>query len=331
MKQLRHIIKVALVGLLVLTYLTGCGNSNKEKVVIYTSAEDFRVEDLQARLKEVFPDYDVVIEYMSTGDHAAKLLSEGTKTECDITYDLEYTYMEKLAAAGEFEDLSNLVDYTKYTEDTVRSNYYAPELRNGGAIIINPEVIKDRNLDVPESYEDLLDLQYKGLISMPNPKSSGTGYMFLKSLVNSLGEDKAFEYFDQLTPNILQYTSSGSGPVNALLQKEVAIGLGMTSQAVEKINSDGVNLDIKFFKEGSPFSLYGMAIIAGKGENTAVKEVFKFLSGDYGYETNEKFYPEQIFKDKVYEVKNYPTNIKYSDMSNDTYAEKERLLSKWKY
>ena len=84
--------------------------------------------------------------------------------------------------------------------------------------------LEEKNLAVPTSYADLLKPEYKGLVSMPNPKSSGTGYMFLKSLVNAWGEEEAFAYFDQLAENILQFTSSGSGPVNALVQGEAAIG-----------------------------------------------------------------------------------------------------------
>ena len=30
-------------------------------------------------------------------------------------------------------------------------------------------------------------------------------------------------------------------------------------------------------------------------------------------------------------IKNYPTNIHYGDMSNDTLAEKERLLKRWTF
>ena len=80
---------------------------------------------------------------------------------------------------------------------------------------------------------------------MPNPKASSTGYMFLKAFVNSMGEEEAFAYFDSLYPNMLSFTSSGSGPVNALVQKEAAIGLGMTFQAVNEINK-GSNLQILF-------------------------------------------------------------------------------------
>lgn len=324
-KKLLATVAILAMGL---TTLTGCGAS-ENSVIIYTSVEDYVVEDLNKRLDEEFPDYDITIEYMSTGNHAAKLLAEGKNTECDISYDLEYGYLAQLAAKDILADLSDY-DMSVFCDDTVESDDYMIHLRNSGAIIVNTEVLKEKGLSEPTSYEDLLKPEYKDLISMPNPKSSGTGYMFLKSLVNAWGEDEAFEYFDKLAENILQYTSSGSGPVNALVQKEAAIGLGMTAQAVVKIN-EGEPLKILFFEEGAPFSLYGQAMIAGKEDKECVKEVFDFLVDTYSYEYNEKFFPEQIFKDTVYDVENYPTNITYSDMSNNTNDEKNRLLDKWKY
>ena len=148
--------------------------------------------------------------------------------------------------------------------------------------------------------------------------------------IRDRGEDEAFSYFDKLTENILSYTSSGSGPVNALIQKEAAIGLGMTAQAVTSIN-DGANLEIRYFEEGSPASLYGQAMVEGKQDKKGVKEVFDFLINTYTKETNQKFFPEIIFKTGAAEIENYPTDIKYSDMSNNSNEEKARLLEKWKY
>lgn len=306
-----------------------CG-SQKEEVIIYTSAEDYRIEYLSERLEEEFPEYDITIEYMPTGNHAAKLLAEGSSTACDISYDLEYSYMAQLDEQGMFANLSEDYDMSIYSEDTVVSDNYVIEYRNGGAIILNMDVLTERGLQEPTSYEDLLKDEYKGLVSMPNPKSSGTGYMFLKNLVNAWGEEDAFAYFDKLTTNVLQFTSSGSGPVNALLQGEVAIGLGMTGQAVMQLN-EGANFKILYFEEGSPFSLYGQAIVTGKEERAGVKEVFDFLIETYAYENNEKFFPEKIYKDKDYVIENYPQNIIYGDMSNDTISEKERILERWKY
>ena len=165
---------------------------------------------------------------------------------------------------------------------------------------------------------------------MPNPKSSGTGYMFVKSLVNAWGEDEAFEYFDKLAENVLQFTESGSGPVNALVQGEVAVGLGMTAQAVTAIN-EGANLKILFFEEGSPYSLYGYAIPEGKQNRQAVKDVFDFFYNTLVAEDKELYYPEQVFVGQENKVENYPTDIKYADMSGNTTEEKTRLMDKWEY
>lgn len=328
MKFFKTLLASILLFALVLTSFLSCGEK-KEKILIYTSAEDYVNEDLSKRLKEEFPEYDITLEYMSTGNHAAKLIAEKCATKCDITYDLEYSYLSQLDDAGVLADLS-AYDKSGYMEDTVQSENYIIQARVGGAIILNTKVLKEKNLPEPASYEDLLKPEYKGLISMPNPKSSGTGYMFLKSLVNAMGEKKAFQYFDQLTENILQYTSSGSGPVNALLQEEVAIGLGMTSQAVLKIN-EGAPLKVIFFEEGAPFNLYGQSIIKGKETRESVKRVFDFLIETYNAEQNEKFYPEHIIKDKIFTVKNYPENVTYADMNNNTIEEKTKLLDQWKY
>lgn len=56
------------------------------------------------------------------------------------------------------------------------------------------------------------------------------------------------------------------------MQGEVAIGLGMTSQAVKEINR-GVPLEIIFFAEGSPFSMYGNAILSKSADRPEVRDV----------------------------------------------------------
>ena len=305
------------------------GTEKKDnKVVIYSGAEEYRNEFFLKRLNEQFPDYDISIEYLPTGNLAAKLAAEGTDTDMDIFYDLDFSYaglVEQYLA-----DLSSY-DQSVYVDDCkVPGARYLAATRNGGAIIINPDVLKAKGLSKPTCYEDLLKPEYKNLISMPNPKSSGTGYMFIKNLVNAWGEEKALDYFDKLADNVLQFTSSGSGPVNALVQKEVAVGLGMTAQAVTAINN-GANLEILFFEEGSPYSLYGYAIPEGKQNRRAVRDVFDFFYNTLVLEDKELYYPEQVFKNQVNKVENYPINIHYGDMRNNTTAEKSRLLEKWKY
>jgi iron(III) transport system substrate-binding protein len=150
-------------------------------------------------------------------------------------------------------------------------------------------------------------------------------------LINVRGEDAALAYFDKLSGNILQFTSSGSGPVNALIQGEAGIGLGMTFQAVTALNQ-GVPLTITFFEEGAPYSVYGTALIKGKETKKAVREVFDFFLTTLIYEDKELYMPEQIFKVQPNTIPNYPQNVPMADMTGiEDLPEKQRILEKWKY
>lgn len=327
-KDLAFIAAILLLGGVALTLLTGCGStsSSSTEVIIWTSGEDYKNEFYLESLKRKFPDYNIILEYMNSSSIAAKIREEGSKAQVDIICSEEYGYLymieDQLAELADF-------DFSVFLDDIVpESHKFSPELKNGGCVIINKKVLEDKGVPVPASYSDLLDPMYKGLISMPSPASSGTGYMFLRQLANEWGEDAAFEYFGKLSENILQYTSSGSGPVNALVQGEAGIGLGMTSQAVVEIN-EGVALDIIFFDEGSPFSMYGNAMMAKSADRQAVKDVFGFLATELCRQNNERYFPDQIFRDFAPEIDGFPKNIDYGDMSNDTLEEKERLLKKW--
>ena len=308
------------------------GDSTKQEkstIVIWTSGEDYRNDTYLKCLKEKFPEYNFQLEYMNTSTIASKILEEGKSTVCDIVLSEEYAYMDMIKDSLYY--LDGIIDYSVFLDDIVpESKKWTPELKNGGCIMINKKMLEEKGIDVPTSYNDLLDEKYKDLISMPNPASSGTGYMFLRQLVNEWGEDKAFDYFEKLTNNILQYTSSGSGPVNQLIQGEVAIAIGMTSQGVTEKNK-GVDLEIVFFEEGSPFSMYGNALIAKDQVANNVIEAFKYLSTDLCKQNNELYFPDQIYKDFIPVVQGYPTNIRYGNMSNDTKSEKERLLKKWTF
>lgn len=311
------------------TLLAGCGQKKGEnRIVIWTSGEDYKNEYYLTECQAKFPDYDIVLEYMNSSTIAAKVQEEGENCSCDIIVSEEYGYLE--LCEDYLAELTDF-DFSPYLDEIVPDSHkYTPELKNGGCIVINKNMLADKGLPVPSSYEDLLNPCYEGLISMPNPLSSGTGYMFLRQLTNEWGEDEAFAYFEGLSKNVLQYTSSGSGPINALVQGEVAIGFGMISQAVVEKNA-GVDIDITFFAEGAPYSMYGNAVLANSAGRSEVMDVFNYLATDLCKGNNEKFFPDQIYKDFVPEVSGYPANVKYGNMSNDTLSEKERLQARWTF
>ena len=315
---------------LLLGVIISCKKIDEASVIIFTSTEDFRTEHMQQLLENKFPNYNITIQVLSTGNHAAKLKAEGTQTEADIILNLETGYLEGLQDI--LADLS-LFDISEFLPEMVPdSKRFLPWDKSSGTIVINREKLESAGLPVPSSYQDLLKPIYKGLISMPNPKSSGTGYMFLVSLINIMGEDAAFVYFNNLAENILQFTTSGSGPVNALIQGEAAIGLGMTLTAVNAINTRGVSFDLLFFEEGAPSITTGFGIIKGKEDRAAVKEVFEFILTKVIKDDKELFCPEPVMKNQPNNIDNYPRVIPYANMDGVYDLEwKERLMQKWNH
>ena len=190
--------KILLIAVLfMVTLLTGCGS--KEKVVIYTSMEEERNQKLSEMVKKEFPELNVVIQHMATGNSAAKIKNEGTNVEADIVIDLETAHMKDIQK--NFADLSKF-DSSFYMDGVNTSSNYLTWVKYTMNLIIDNKYFKEHNLSVPKTYEDLLKPEYKDLIAMPDPKTSGTGYGFYLKVVKIMGEDKANESFKKLNGNL---------------------------------------------------------------------------------------------------------------------------------
>lgn len=326
-EKMRKIVCALLAVTILLTAITT--EKSENAIIIYSCMEQFRNDALQEQLNEQFPELDVYVMYMSTARAAAKLSIEGTSSDADIVVNLENAYMTKVE-----EYMADVSQYShlEYEDDMiVESGKYLIWDRQAGSIIVNKTILEKNNLPMPETYEDLLNPVYQNYIAMPDPKSSGTGYFFVKSLVNTMGEEEAFAYIDELAKNVKQFTESGSGPVKLLIQGEIAIGLGLTFQAVNELNNgnDFVIIEPEY---GSPYSLTSVSMLEGRQHNEEIVRVFEFIVNDYM--VYDKMYgsPEKVLKEQVNGIENYPEDITYADMTGiESIEEKERLLDKWKY
>ena len=231
-------MKKGLIALLLVTLLFTflADHGGKESIVVCASAEQYRNDAMQEQLSEQFPEYNIIVMYMSTGKAAAKVYAEGTGTEIDMLVGLETGYLHKIS--DNLADISGLsqIPYVEGVTPADNDNLWVTWERQAGAIIVNTDILTKYGLEAPKTYEDLLKPEYKGLIAMPDPKSSGTGYFFYKNWVNLWGDQDARDYVDKLYGNLKQFTESGSGPIKLLRQGEVAIGLALTFQAVSEIN-----------------------------------------------------------------------------------------------
>lgn len=319
----KNILLIMFMILIIIT--TGCSQNN-DSVVIYTSMEDNRNQKLKDMLKDEFTDIDVKVQSIATGNSAAKVKNEGTSIEADIILDLETAHMASLK--DNFADLSDF-DSSIYLEGVNTSSNYFTWTKYTMNLIIDKKYFKEHDLEIPKTYEDLLKTEYKNLIAMPDPKTSGTGYAFFLNAVNIMGEKEALKYFKDLKKNLREFTTSGSGPTNLLKQGEIAIALGMTSQGAEAIN-EGYDFEIVQLKTGSPYNTTSVGIIKGRETDENVKEVFNWLINDFGRYDKENYMPDIIIKDQKVNVKNYPLNLKDANMKGiDSIDTKEKLMEVW--
>ena len=83
--------------------------------------------------------------------------------------------------------------------------HYIPLYTGLHGLAVNEKLLKEKNLPIPETWKDLGDPKYKGLIAMPNPNTSGTGYLLMTTVVQLYGEDPAFDRLPDSRELVSQY------------------------------------------------------------------------------------------------------------------------------
>ena len=313
---------------IILFFITGC-SSNENTITIYTSMEENRNQALISMLNERFKHLDINVQPLATGSSAAKIKAEGNHVEADIVVALETAHMESLK--DNFADLSYFDDSYYLDGVNPEHNKYMIYEKYTASIIVDKDYFEENNLEYPKTYDDLLNPKFKNLIAMPDPKTSGTGYMYYLNVVNIKGQEGALQYFDKLSNNIKQFTTSGSGPISMLNQGEIAIALGMTYQGAEEITK-GANYEIIQLETNTPYNTTSSGIIAGRENKANVKEVFEFIMTEFSKYDKENFIPGTLFKEQENNIPNYPKNLADADMTGiDDSSVKDKLISEWKY
>lgn len=126
----------------------------------------------------------------------------------------------------------------------------------------NSELLAKKNIPAPACWADLVKPAYKGEIQVANPNSSGTAYVIIATLVQLIGEDKAFAYMKDLHPNINAYARSGTGPIKAVARGETAVSLSFVHDAVTESNA-GFPVKYNTPCEGTGYEIGSMSIIKG--------------------------------------------------------------------
>ncbi|MGC4407829.1 ABC transporter substrate-binding protein [Rhizobium rosettiformans] len=211
-------------------------------------------------------DIKVNMVRMSSGEAYAKIRAEARNPKTDLWWAGTGDPHLQAASEGLTEEykspmLDQLQDWAKSQAESSgfkTVGVYAGALGWG----YNTEIFKQKGYKEPVCWADLLAPELKGEIQIANPNSSGTAYTALASLVQIMGEDKAFEYLKSLNANISQYTKSGSAPVKAAARGEIGLGIVFMHDAVAQ-TAEGFPVKSIAPCEGTGYEIGSMSIVKG--------------------------------------------------------------------
>ena len=140
--------------------------------------------------------------------------------------------------------------------------HYIPLYTGLHGLGVNEKLLKEKNLPVPETWKDLGDPKYKGLVAMPNPNTSGTGYVLMTTIVQIYGDDPGFELLKAIHKNVAQYTRSGGDPSLLAGRGEVAIGVSFANDVVER-GRKGFPIRFLAPKDGIGYEIGALSLVQG--------------------------------------------------------------------
>jgi len=320
-------------GMLVLALLLVAAPVHaKDTVVIYTAIEPEQITDYMKAVNKTLPNIEVKMLRLSTGDISARFMAEKDNMQADLIWGVAATNMMIFKNAGLLEP------YAPKGLDRVQ-----PLFRDKGAapawvgidiymsaFCFNTEVAKKKNLPKPESWADLTKPVYKGEIVMPNPASSGTGYLSVASVLQRLKEPDGWTYLDALDKNMAEYTKSGSKPCKDAAAGERAIGVSFEYVAHEMIKK-GSPVAMVLPKEGSGYEIEANGLTRKGAKNPAAKQFLDWAITDESLKIASQFFaavsvagfptPEGLPKDISKVV--FPNDFDWSAKNRD------RILAEW--
>ncbi len=275
-------LSLSIIGILVSLFIMSGIAAAKSTVVIYTSLENEEVVEYLKVAKRELPDLDIQAIRLSTGELGARMLAERDNPQADCIWGWAVTN------TAEFIPKGMLKKYKPKGWRKIPANFKDPKGYwtaidlYAAAFVGNERVLEKSNLPMAQSWNDLLNPAYKGKLIMPNPASSGTGFLQVASLLVMMDPDykkkpvednKAWDFLKALDKNMGQYIKSGSKPAKLTAAGEYAIGASFAF-VYSSLNKKGFPVVMAMPAEGAGFELEVNSLLKGAKHEKAAK---KFL------------------------------------------------------
>ena len=260
----------------VLGLLTSVAQAETQ-LTVYSAIEAEDLSRYAAAFSAHHPDITINWVRDSTGIITAKLLAEKNNPQADVIWGVAATSLLMLKSEGMLEayEPAGVDKLDPKFVDADTPPYWTGMDAWVASICYNTVEAEKLGLTPPTSWKDLLDEQYKGHLIMPNPNSSGTGFLDVSSWLQMFGEEDGWAYMDSLHDNIARYTHSGSKPCKLAAAGEIPIGISFAFRGA-KSKAAGAPLEIIVPSEGVGWDMEATAIVAGTDNLDAAKKLADF-------------------------------------------------------
>lgn len=315
------------------TLLSASAAFAQTELTVYTSVEAVDLDRYKETFEAANPDIKINWVRDSTGVMTAKLLAEKDNPQADVVWGIAATSLLLLKSEGMLEPYAPAgveeLD-PKFVDSSTPPSWVGMDAYVA-ALCYNTVEAEKLGLTPPKSWKDLTKPEYKGHVVMPNPNSSGTGFLDVSAWIQMFGEDEAWAFMDGLHENIAAYTHSGSKPCKMAGAGETVIGVSFEFPGANAKKA-GAPIDIIFPEEGSGWEAEATAIIAGTANLEAAQ---KLVDWSITREANEMYnvgYAVVAYPGIAKPVEHLPDDIPSKMIENDfEWAANNRkaILAEW--
>lgn len=303
------------------------------ELTVYSAIEAEDLARYAAKFNEKHPDITINWVRDSTGIVTAKLLAEKNNPQADVVWGLAATSLLLLKSEGMLEPYApaGVEKLDSKFVDADNPPYWTGMDAWVASVCYNTVEAEKLGLAVPTSWKDLLDPQYKGHLIMPNPNSSGTGFLDVSSWLQMFGEEGGWDYMDGLHENIARYTHSGSKPCKLAAAGEIPIGISFAFRGA-KSKAAGAPLEIIVPSEGVGWDMEATGIVAGTMKLEAAQKLVDFAVTEEANRMYNKGYAVLAIPGIAKPVEHFPEGLQAGMIDNDfefAANNRARILKEW--
>jgi iron(III) transport system substrate-binding protein len=313
--------------------LAGPAFAQKTKLTVYTAIENEQLEPFKKAFEADNPTIEIAWVRDSTGVMTAKVIAEKDNPRADVIWGLA------ASSIGLFASMNLVEAYTPAGASALKPMFRSgktPDTWVGmdaylAVVCFNTAEAAKNKKTKPASWADIIKPEYKDSIVMPNPASSGTGYLTVVGWLTAFGEEAGWKYMDALHQNVAQYLHSGSAPCVQAAKGERLMGIGFDMRGASE-KSKGAPIDLIVPKEGLGWEMEVSAIMKGTKNLDAAKKLLDWSVSKKANEMYGKYYAIVAHPEVKSMPANYPADGEKAMLKMDVEwmaKNRDRILAEW--